>query len=368
MKALEQILLQKQRLQQEMLKYMSLRQTSQEDAADLQKRILGCFRSMSRLFSDAVKAEEYLNMLHQLKDENIWKMFTSLLDCATTFNNAWSIRVDLLKSLGEKHELYDFVSTLSMRCSYLLVNKEYVKEILSAASEQKSIGNTKHISSCMDLLTAISSFFPSLLSGFEEDIIELLKEDNEVLKEGIAHVLSKAGGNIREQLASSSSVALLLERLCLEGTRKQAKYSVHALAAITKDDGLMALSVLYKRLVDLLEEKKVHLPSILQSLGCIAQIAMPIFETRGEEIISFITKKILDCSDDTAKVSADKSEWGDSSHSCLLKIYGIKTLVKSCLPCKDAQVHPGIEKLMDILKSILTYGDISPNMISRYYE
>lgn len=133
-------------------------------------------------------------------------------------------------------------------------------------------------------MQAISSFFPSLLSGFEEDIIELLKEDNEVLKEGIAHVLSKAGGYIREQLASSrcsclkvlhfvhyftlfwnscratyhdygtkllylsifSSVALLLERLCLEGTRKQAKYSVHALAAITKDDGLMALSVLYK--------------------------------------------------------------------------------------------------------------------------
>jgi sister-chromatid-cohesion protein PDS5 len=56
-------------------------------------------------------------------------------------------------------------------------------------------------------LQAISSFFPSLLSGFEEDIIELLKEDNEVLKEGIAHVLSKAGGNIREQLASSRSAA-----------------------------------------------------------------------------------------------------------------------------------------------------------------
>ncbi|KAM0917721.1 hypothetical protein ACQ4PT_009179 [Festuca glaucescens] len=364
MKALEQILLQKQRLQQEMLKYMSLRQISQEDAPDLQKRILGCFRSMSRLFTDTTKAEEYLNKLHQLKDANIWKMFTSLLDCATTFIDAWSIRVDLLKSLGEKHELYDFVSTLSVRCSYLLVNKEYVKEILSEASEHKSSGNTKLISSCMNLLTAISSFFPSLLSGFEEDIIELLKEDNEVLKEGIAHVLSKAGGNIPEQLASSSSVALLLERLCLEGTRKQAKYSVHALAAITKDDGLMALSVLYKRLVDLLEEKKVHLPSILQSLGCIAQIAMPIFETRGEEIISFITKKILDCSDDTVEVSADKSEWGDSSHSCLLKIYGIKTLVKSCVPCKDGEAHPGIENLMGILKNILTYGDISPDKIS----
>ncbi|AQL03166.1 binding [Zea mays] len=251
-----------------------------------------------------------------------------------------------------------------MRCSYLLVNKEYAKEILAEASAQKTSGNTKLISSCMNLLTAISSFFPSLLAGLEEDIVELLKEDNEVLKEGIAHVLSKAGVNIREQLASTSSLDLLLERLCLEGTRRQAKYSVHALAAITKDDGLMSLSVLYKRLVDLLEEKKVNIPSILQSLGCIAQIAMPIFETRKEEILSFIIKKILDCNDDMVQNSSNKSEWGDSTHNCLLKIYGIKTLVKSYIPCKDAHAQPGIEKLIDILKNILTYGDISPNMVS----
>ncbi|TKW20995.1 hypothetical protein SEVIR_4G191000v4 [Setaria viridis] len=365
MKALESILLQKQRVQQEMLKYMSLRQLSQEDAPDLQKRIVGCFRSMSRLFSDPAKCEENFNMLHQLKDGNIWKIFTSLLDCSSTFEKAWSLRADLLKILGEKHALYDFVGALAMKCSYLLVNKEYAKEILSEASEQKTSGNTKLISACMNLLTAISSFFPSLLSGLEEDIIELLKEDNEVLKEGIAHVLSKAGGNIREQLASSSSLDLLLERLCLEGTRRQAKYSVHALAAITKDDGLMSLSVLYKRLVDLLEEKKVHLPSILQSLGCIAQISMPIFETREEEIINFITKNILECNDqDMVENSSHKSEWGDSTQNCLLKIYGIKTLVKSYLPCKDAHAHPGIEKLFDILKNILTYGDISPNMVS----
>lgn len=43
-----------------------------------------------------------------------------------------------------------------------------------------------------------------------------------------------------------SSVDLILERLCLEGSRRQAKYAVHALAAITKDDGLKSLSVLYK--------------------------------------------------------------------------------------------------------------------------
>ena len=98
--------------------------------------------------------------------------------------------------------------------------------------------------------------------------------------------------------------------------------------------------------MDLLEEKKVHLPSILQSLGCIAQISMPIFETREEEIISFIITKILECNDvrpflfefsvlfyllyhchhnskfqqDMVENSAHKSEWGDSTQNCLLKV------------------------------------------------
>jgi hypothetical protein len=32
-------------------------------------------------------------MLHQIKDANIWNIFTSLLDCSTIFNEAWSLRV-----------------------------------------------------------------------------------------------------------------------------------------------------------------------------------------------------------------------------------------------------------------------------------
>jgi len=100
-------------------------------------------------------------MLHQLKDDNIWKLFTSLLDCSTSFEKAWSLRADLLKILGEKHALYDFVGALAMRCSYLLVNKEYAKEILSEAYEQKTSGNTKLISACMNLLT-VTQFSESL--------------------------------------------------------------------------------------------------------------------------------------------------------------------------------------------------------------
>jgi sister-chromatid-cohesion protein PDS5 len=41
-------------------------------------------------------------------------------------------------------------------------------------------------------------------------------------------------------------------------------------------------------------EEKTHLPAVLQSLGCIAQTAMPVFETRENEIEEFIKSKILE--------------------------------------------------------------------------
>ncbi|TKY53908.1 Sister chromatid cohesion protein PDS5-like B [Spatholobus suberectus] len=361
-KAFEKILEQKQsRLQQEMQKYLSLRQMSQDkDIPEVQKKTFFCFRVMSRSFADPMKAEESFQILDQLKDANIWKILTNLVDPNTSLHQARAYRDDLLKILGEKHRLYEFLNTFSVKCSYLLFNKEHVKAILLETVAQKSAENAQHTQSCMNILVIIARFNPLLLGGSEEELVNLLKDNNDTIKEGVLNVLAKAGGTIREQLVvTSSSVDLLLERLCLEGSRRQAKYAVHALAAITKDDGLKSLSVLYKKLVDTLEER-THLPAVLQSLGCIAQTAMPVFETRENEIEEFILNKIL---------KSDSKEdhtmsWDGKSDLCMLKIYGIKTLVKSYLPVKDAHVRPDIGSLLDILRNILLYGEISKDLKS----
>ncbi|KAF2306079.1 hypothetical protein GH714_011216 [Hevea brasiliensis] len=357
LKALEKILEQKQRLQQEMQRYLSVRQMHQDvDAPEFQKKVLFGFRIMSRSFAEPAKAEENFQILDQLKDTNIWKILTNLLDANTGFHQACTGREDLLKILGEKHRLYDFLGNLSVKSSYLLFNKEHVKEILLEATTHKSAGNTQFTQSCMDILVLLARFSPMLLGGAEEELVNFLKDDNEMIKEGALHILAKAGGTIREQLAvSSSSIDLILERLCLEGSRRQAKYAVHALAAITKDDGL-SLFLFYTRLVDMLEEKR-HLPAVLQSLGCIAETAMPVFETRENEIEEFIKSKILKCG--SKAEDNGKASWDDISELCLLKIYGIKTLVKSYLPVKDAQLRPGIDSLLEILRNILLFGEIS---------
>lgn len=50
----------------------------------------------------------------------------------------------------------------------------------------------------------LARFCPSLLSGIEEDLVHLLEDENEIMKEGTLHILAKAGGTIREQLGVSS--------------------------------------------------------------------------------------------------------------------------------------------------------------------
>ncbi|GMH26851.1 hypothetical protein Nepgr_028694 [Nepenthes gracilis] len=362
-KALENIMEQKQRLQQEMRKYLSLKQTYKDaDLPDFQKKVVLFFRVMSRCFTDPAKAEEGFLALDQLKDANIWTILLSLVDPNTSFNQAHDSKDDLLKILGERHRLFDFMNILSIKCSYILFSKEHVKEILSQVAIQKSVGSTQHVLSCMNMLVILACYSPLLFIGSEEDVLHLLKDENEIIKEGILHVLARAGGTIREQLASSSgSVDLILERLCLEGSRRQAKYAVHALAAITTDDGLLSLSVLYKRLVDTLEER-THLPAVLQSLGCIAQTAMAVFETRESEIVEFIKTKILEYHSKVA--NKKKARWRDRSELCLLKIFGIKTLMKSYLPFKDVHLRGGIDKLIEILRNMLCFGEISQTIES----
>ncbi|KAI3682841.1 hypothetical protein L1987_83148 [Smallanthus sonchifolius] len=362
-KALEKILEQKQRLQLELQKYLSLRKTYKEhDALEVKKKVMICFRFMSHCFTDPTKAESDVMLLHQLKDANVWRILITLLDPTTNSLQSSKSRDELLKIVGQKHPLYGILSILSIKCSYILFNKDYVKDILLEVDLLKSSRNRLLTQSCMNILAFLASFSPLLLSGTEKGLVHLLEDGNEVIKEGVLHVLAKTGGVIREQLGKSpSKLDLFLERICLEGSRRLAKYAVHALAAITKEDGFKSLSVLYEKLVDMLE-KKTHLPSVLQSLGCIAQTAMPVFETQETKIQNFIKKDLLGCSEKTSDKT--KESWDDRTELCSFKIFGIKALVKSYLPVKDVHLRVGIGELIKDLNNILSFGEISKDIES----
>jgi hypothetical protein len=104
----------------------------------------------------------------------------------------------------------------------------------------------------LQLLVEIAIYCPELMADAEEDLLTLLKDSDDSIKEGVVHIMSKSGASFRKGSGSEgrSNVNLILEQLCVEGNRKQAKYAVSAIAAMTADSGLKALSVLYGRLVE----------------------------------------------------------------------------------------------------------------------
>lgn len=362
-KALERVLLQKQRLQHEMQNYITLRQKlKDEDSLENQKKLQMCCKSMISSFVDPIKAEEQFQKLTQIKDNNVLKCLAGLLDPNTTLSQSQAIREDLLKRIGEKHPQYEFMKILGTKCSYILFGKEHLKALLGQIDQTRASGKEKMLEASMGLLVVFTSHFPSLLEGAEEDLLQLLKVDNELIKEGVVQILAKAGGSIRGQLAEESgSVDLMLEKLCMEGTRKQAKYAVQALTAINSDSGLKALSALYRKLVDLLETG-AHLPTVLQSLGCIAQSAMSVFELREEELVNFLVRDLF--RRDSIQPEDMNTDMQESSEATLLKVFGLKTLVKSFLPNKDAQQRQRVKGVLGILTKFLECGEISDDIRS----
>lgn len=59
---------------------------------------------------------------------------------------------ELLKILGQKHRLYGFVTTLSLKCSYILFDKDQVRETFLEARIQKSSESSELLLSCMSVL------------------------------------------------------------------------------------------------------------------------------------------------------------------------------------------------------------------------
>ncbi|KAK2453745.1 sister chromatid cohesion protein PDS5 protein A [Trifolium repens] len=408
-KALNTILIQKRRLQNEMKNYLAIRKKLKAICAEeTQKKIEGLFTKIAASFSDSHKAEEWLHKLNQIKDNNLFKSLENLLE-ESTFTNGQTIKDELLVMIGDKNPNYDFLCTLFSKCSSNIFSSEHVQCILKNISKDK--GGFKDSSG--NLLLAIVRIFPSMLKGLEKQF-EMLLEDTRPVNDKLIEVIATAGPKVSFNL---SGIYPFLERMCLHGTRKQAKFAVSAIVSSCSEHSVV--SKLFERLIYSLNNQW-NVPTIMQNLGYTAQCSVPAFETQVEEITSYLSQKInqmesLDDDDLTSSYGTSQcsksyqlkwnvptilqslgciAQWsvsdlgsrveeitsyicqkiiqmecldGDDltslndtsqcSKSCQLKIYGLKTLVKSFLPDQRNQTERNINGLLDILSRILRESD-----------
>lgn len=355
MKALTTILSQKRRLQSEMQNYVFLREKEKENnSEEVLERFKTSFTKMSASFRDPSKAEECFVKLNQMKDNSIFSALLELLDEATTIN-AQNTRDKFLKLIGDRHPNIEFFQSLSLKCMFNIFSSEHVRCILDNLSAKRLQKKGLEASS-IDLLLAIISIYPSLLRGSEKQFSMLLLEDDKPFSDKLLQILAKAGPHISIDL---SDIYPSLERVCLEGTRAQAKLAVSAVAALAGTSEKFVFSELCKQLMDALHSGR-NIPTVLQSLGCIAQNSISVYETREGEIMQFMYEKIFQ----TVEVDPpDGLTSFDDTSRCRglykLKIYALKTLVKSFLPHRGTHIRFQINEMFDILSKMLQKGDIA---------
>ncbi|XP_030933146.1 sister chromatid cohesion protein PDS5 homolog A isoform X2 [Quercus lobata] len=355
-KALNSILSQKRRLQKEMQSYLALREKEKETSSEeMQKRIKTSFMKMAALFPDPSKAEDSFHKLNQMKDNNVFNSLALLLD-ELKIVDAQTIRDKFLKTVGDRHPHFEFLSSLSSKCSHNIFGSEHIQCILEHLSGNR-YGTKLLEASSAKLLLAIISIFPSLLRGSEAQL-RMLIEENRKINDKLIEVLAKAAPHISVKL---SDIYPILERVCREGSRIEAKFSVAAIAAFGGVSEQFVFSKLCKDLVVSLHAGQ-NIPTVLQSLGCVAQYSVSAFEAQDGEITSYIYEKIFRV-DSSDNINSYNDAFGCTS-SCKLKIYGLKTLVKRFLPHQGTHARRQINELLDILSNMLQKGDAFDGIIT----
>ncbi|KAK7385197.1 hypothetical protein VNO78_30910 [Psophocarpus tetragonolobus] len=346
-KALDTILTQKRRFQNEMKNYLAVRKKLKEiSPEETQKKIEIMFTKMAAFFPDSHKAEECLHKLNQIKDNSVFKLLEKLLE-EQAFTTIGQIMKDKhLTMNGDINPNYEFLRPLLSKCSSNIFSSEHAKCILDYLSNIEDKNKDLEDSSA-NLLLAIVQTFPSMLKGLEKQFKKLMEQKSPV-NDRLIEVIAKASSHMS---FNHSDINPYLKRICLDGTRRQAKFAVSAIVALSSEQSV--LIKLYEELIDSLYSER-NVPTILQSLGCIAQYSVSNFETQVEEITSYICQKIIQMEhlDD----DHDMTSFHDTSQcskSCQLKIYGLKTLVKISLHYEGSHVKHNINGLLDILSRML---------------
>ncbi|URD78431.1 Sister chromatid cohesion protein PDS5 [Musa troglodytarum] len=359
-RALKSVLYQKWRLQMELKVYFALRDEEKENASEeMHMRILASFMKMSTAFLDSSKAVECFQKLHQITDSNIFKSLLELVDEDMSSSAAYSTRVSLLKQLGDKHPTYDFLSTLSTRCSYSIFSAEHVRYIMEDVISGNDDGTKYAQVSKVDLLIVILSIYPTLLRGGEDCLLKLFSMNATLLNEKSLQILAIAGRHVSIAL---SNIYPFLERKCIEGTRTESKYAVSAISSLIHAPDDPIFSNLCKKVVNSLHHGR-HIPTLLQSLGCISQYSPSTYELYKKQIMHFIIQKLL-CSKVVDSDQASSSDGALCSLSCKLKMFGLKSVAKSFLPHEVSQLRHEIKEFFNILADmILGIGTINENIL-----
>ncbi|KAL2520021.1 ARM repeat superfamily protein [Forsythia ovata] len=363
LKALKIVLSQKRRLRDEMQVYLALRNKKEENClAEAERMIEASFMKMSASFPDPSRAKDCFHKLNELKDCEIFSVLKEFLEKETTIDVQTTMD-EYFRKIGDQN-LSEFLQLLFVKCSFNIFSSGHVCCILDCLSSDRF--ENKHLKNySVQLLLTIISAFPSLLRGSAKQFQLLLIEEIIPFNEQLIEMLAREGSQITIKL---SDIYSSLEKVCLEGTRAQSKLAVSAIAALIGTSEQLIFLKLCKRLVNSLHSGQ-NTPTVLQSIGCMAQHSVSTYDTQEKEITKYIVEEVLQGKNAVVPEHCDLfDETLKCCSFCKLKVFGLKALVRSFLPHKHSRISRPINYLLDIILEMLQKGRFSDVTVPCEYD
>ncbi|EGG14481.1 ankyrin repeat-containing protein [Cavenderia fasciculata] len=344
---------------------------------------------------DIEKAFTYLyNQLPKFQNENPKHLLKSLFDhkkefkwlkviCDenTTYQEQHNIKVDISnkKSTSKKvtdQRFYECIKYLVFYLSFGIIGKEHLAYIFDYVRQDITSKPTDHfdiktyskdiksLPEPIELLVKLSSIFPSLFRGYEEELISFLYYPKAITNEFLLILYNTIDSNqFRPSKSILKKLQEILRNLCEIGSPKIVKMSFRLLDRITlnKEQLKTILKEMGEEMVTQLQEQSPkNVISSLVTLGLIARFHHSILDQQEcyEFMEILVYKQIMNgtCKLDVNTKALGKLDYAYSKDA-LLRIHGIYYLGNYLVGLPSEQIKRKVFELTTFLFDIIYRPD-----------
>jgi len=363
-KAFSFMLRAKQAVQQDMRRYLELRQThrtaSQADVGDAgvsEEDFKRALAAIARHFPEPAKAAGFAERLHDAKDGNVFRGIATLLKPEISAVETSRVSQEILKRIGGKHAAHDWMRLLLVKISHQPFGNEHARKVLEivvGASKEKSVGS---LTSALEHLVQLAHSAPQAFVGTAKELAGLVFHRDAAVVTAACRIAASAATCLDGPGAHKTKVCERLKVLCAEGTAAQAKHAARTLAKLATAGGTAKgyLRDVYERVVeearddDLLDS---NLPAALATMQVVGQEATELFFEHLRDVESYVVDHLLmrplpKHASRAVSVTAD------------LQARGLKVLAKGCSTrsAGNTEATEYARRVLDAMRKVVTETD-----------
>ncbi|TDH69153.1 hypothetical protein CCR75_003190 [Bremia lactucae] len=143
------------------------------DESTLERAIHKLYQGLCPLFNDIANLKKLIEKLATWKDHSVFKHMKTLCDESKSLQQTRAARDELVRSVGSKTQLGDFLKKLCRKLSFLTMNQASIACLLDYLLAKKG-RQTKENRSVVDLLVMATKELPKLVGPFIRDKVAAL--------------------------------------------------------------------------------------------------------------------------------------------------------------------------------------------------